>query len=185
MGNDTFIPTLLNYPGVSWIQDQSPALLYGWPKLPLKRKFGSVARKKIRFKLHMFQNSKIPKLSGLCLYYSFWLHFPVWMHIICCKQKEESFFFVTPIKMRVSGWVFNQLKSLTDRLTFFPQNCLWGGGEGGSKSKKNFRVGRVLVQKKSPDLRSPEVGISDDIICLNTICPLSCNYNSFHYNIIF
>ena len=30
-------------------------------------------------------------------------------------------------------------------------------------------MGRVLVQKKSPDLRSPEVGISDDIICFNTI----------------
>ena len=77
------------------------------------------------------------------------------------------------------------LKSLTDRLMFFPQNYLWGGGEGGSKSKKDFRVGRVLVQKKSPDLRSPEVGISDDIICLNTICPLSCNYNSYFIIISF
>ena len=109
------------------------------------------------------------------------------MHIICCKQKEESFFFVTPIKMRVSGWVFNQLKSLTDRLTFFPQNCLWGGGEGGGgpNQKRTLGWGGYWSQKKSPDLRSPEVGISDDIICLNTICPLSCNYNSYFIIISF
>ena len=68
-----------------------------------------------------------------------------------------------------------------------------GGGGGGSKSKKNlgglhwqiWLGGGVLVQKKSPDLRSPEVGISDDIICLNTICPLFCKYNSNFIKISF
>ena len=129
VGNDTFIPTLLNYMGVSWIQDQSPALLYGWPKLSLKRKFGSVARKKLRFKLNMFQNSKIIWLmlvlqflaSFSCVNAHYLLQTKRREFLLCYSYKNESLWMsIQPI-----------LKSLTDRLMFFPQNCLWGGGEGG------------------------------------------------------
>ena len=66
--------------------------------------------------------------------------------------------------------VFDQLKSLTDRSTFFPAKLLGGG----SKSKINFRGmgGRIDEFGRggggcvcwslivSPDLKSPEVGIS-------------------------
>lgn len=45
------------------------------------------------------------------------------MHVVRCKQKEESFFFVTAIQASLIGWVFNQLKTLTNRSTFFLQNC--------------------------------------------------------------
>ena len=38
-----YMPTPPDYMGVSRIQSQSPTILYGWPKLPDKRKFGSVA----------------------------------------------------------------------------------------------------------------------------------------------
>ena len=69
-----------------------------------------------------------------------------------------------------------------------------GRGRGGGPNQKRtwgglhwqiWLGGGVLVQKKSPDLRSPEVGISDDIICLNTICPLFCKYNSYFIIISF
>ena len=44
MGNLSVIPlmpTLLDYPGVSRIQNESPGLPYGSPSLPDKRKFGN------------------------------------------------------------------------------------------------------------------------------------------------
>ena len=84
----SYMPTLPDYRGVSLIQSQSLALPYGWPKLPDQRKFGSVARKKLRFKLHMFQNSKIIRLLMLVLRFLASLSF----------KKEESFFFVNSIK---------------------------------------------------------------------------------------
>ena len=71
---------------------------------------------------------------------------------------------------------------------------MWGGGKGegggGSKSKKNLGGGVALANLVgggywSKDLRSPEVGISDDMICLNTICPLFCKYNSYFIIISF
>ena len=93
----------------------------------------------------MFQNSKIIWLLKLVL----WLlaSFSCMMHFVCRKQKEESFFFVTAIQASLIGWVFNQLKTLTNRSTFFLQNCSvvvvfffsipkknWGGGEKGVTS---------------------------------------------------
>ena len=69
----------------------------------------------------MFQNSKIIWLLKLVL----WLlaSFSCMMHFVCRKQKE-SFFFVTAIQASLIGWVFNQLKTLTNRSMFFLQNCL-------------------------------------------------------------
>ena len=61
----------------------------------------------------------------------------------------------------------------------------FGVKRGGPNQKRNLGWGGYWSKKKSPDLRSPEVGISDDIICLNTICPLSCNYNSYFIIISF
>ena len=88
-----YMPTLPDYPGVSQTQSQSPALL--WPKLPDKRKFGSVAHQKLRFKLHVFQNSKIIWLHMLVL--QFLASFSCVMHVVGCQGKVESFFSVTPI----------------------------------------------------------------------------------------
>ena len=70
---------------------------------------------------------------------------------------------------------------------------MWGGGkgEGGGGPNQKRTWGGGCIGKFgwggywSKDLRSPEVGISDDIICLNTICPLSCNYNSYFIIISF
>ena len=62
-------------------RSQSPTLPYGWPELPDKRKFGSVAHKKLRFKLHMFQNSKL-----LVLVFQFLASFSCKMHVVHCKQ---------------------------------------------------------------------------------------------------
>ena len=91
-----YLPTLPDYPGISWIQSQSPALLYEWPKLPDKRKLTLVAHKKTKIKAPYVP--KHPKWSGfLCLYYGLWLHFLAWCTLVCCKQKGKSFFFVTPI----------------------------------------------------------------------------------------
>ena len=83
----SYMPTPPDYRGVSLIQSQSPALPYGWPKFPDQR-IGSVARKKLRFKLHMFQNSK--KSSGfLCLYYGFWLLFLAWCTLFIANKKKK------------------------------------------------------------------------------------------------
>ena len=96
----------------------------------------------------MFQNSKIIWLLKLVL----WLlaSFSCMMHFVCRKQKEESFFFVTAIQASLIGWVFNQLKTLTNRSTFFLQNCSvvvgvffqFNLGEGGGCAgpKKNLQV---------------------------------------------
>ena len=62
-----YMPTLPDYPGISWIQSQSPALLYKWPKLPDKRKLTLVAHKKLRLKLHMFQNIQNHQASCACI----------------------------------------------------------------------------------------------------------------------
>ena len=136
------MPTLLDYPQVTLMQSQSPTLPYGWPELPDKRKFGSVAHKKLRFKLHMFQNSKIT--SFLYLYFSFWLHF---------LAKCMLFIANNYISESLIRWVFNKLKSLTDRSTFFPWNCsnnkkeIFQGGlhwqillGGGAGPKKNLQI---------------------------------------------
>ena len=63
----SYMSTLLDYAGVSWIQ----------------------------FLCHMFQNSKIIWLLMLVL--QFLASFSYVMHVVHCKQKEESFFLVTPI----------------------------------------------------------------------------------------
>lgn len=68
----------------------------------------------------MFQNSKIIWLLKLVL--RLLASFSCMMHFVCRKQKE-SFFFVTAIQASLIGWVFNQLKTLTNRSTFFLQNC--------------------------------------------------------------
>ena len=63
----SYMSPLPDYAGVSWIQ----------------------------FLCHMFQNSKIIWLLMLVL--QFLASFSYMMHLVHCKQKEESFFLVTPI----------------------------------------------------------------------------------------
>ena len=108
-----------NSPGLSG------SLPHGWPKLPDKRKFGSVALKKLQFSLHLFQNFKIIWL--LCLYYGFWLHFLAWCTLFVANKKRRK---------------ISCLKSLIDRSTFFPRNWSVGGrGEeeiGSPNQKKIF-----------------------------------------------
>ena len=126
------MPTLPDYPGVSRIQGESPALPYGWPKLPDKRKFGSVAHEKLKFKLHIFQNYKIIWL--LMLVSRLLASFCCVMRVVGCKQEEES----SPLFLlykRESDWM--SFKSLTDWSTFFPRNYSGRGG-GKSKSKKEI-----------------------------------------------
>ena len=127
------MPTLPDYPGVSRIQRESPALPYGWPKLPDKRKFGSVAHEKLKFKLHIFQNYKIIWL--LMLVSRLLASFCCVMRVVGCKQEEES----SPLFLlykRESDWM--SFKSLTDWSTFFPRNYSGRGGGGKSKSKKEI-----------------------------------------------
>ena len=91
--------------------------------------------------------------------------------LLCYSYKNESL------------WMSIQPIEVPDRqIDVFPTKLLVGRGQGqeGVQIKKELQGGEGTgPKKKSPDLRSPEVGISDDIICLNTICPLSCNYNSY------
>ena len=110
----SYMPTLADYSKVSWIQSQSLALLYRWPKFLDKRKFGSVAHK---------------KLSS-----------------ICSKISKSS------------GWQIDP---------HFSCKITWKGGSRGSKSKETFsggphwriRWGGCWSEKKSPDLRSPSLGM--------------------------
>ena len=78
-----------NSPGLSG------SLPHGWPKLPDKRKFGSVALKKLQFSLHLFQNFKIIWLLMLVL--QFLASFSWVMHVVRCKQKKKkNFLFEVP-----------------------------------------------------------------------------------------
>ena len=148
---------------------------YGWPKLPHKGKFGSVAHKNLRFKLHMFQNSKITRRLMLVL--RFLASFSCVMRVVRCKQKGESFFFFySYIIESLIGWVFNLLKSLTDRSRFFLRNCSVGG-VGGPNKKESFRGDRFgefgrgcWSEKKYPDSRSLEIGISAKVPFQNHFC---------------
>ena len=128
------MPTLQDYPEVSRIQSQSPALRCGWPKLLDKRKFWSVAHKKLRFKLHMFQNSKIIWLLMLVLW--FLASFSCVMHVVVNKKKRV-FLCYPYLSKSLIGWVLNQLKSQTAR---------WGGGRwvGGPNQKRNFPGGSCI-----------------------------------------
>ena len=150
----TYIPTLLDYQGVSQLQSQSPALAYRWPKLPDKRKFESVAHKKLRFKLHMFPNS-----SYACITVSGF----IFLHDTCCSlqtKRRESFLCQSDISESLIRWVFNLFNSLTDRSMFFSQHFSGGGGGGrvgdankkeifwGGVSSANAVAGGVLVWKK-------------------------------------
>ena len=105
---------------LSRIVRESPALPHGWPKLPDKRKFGSVAHKKLQFSLRLFQNFKI-----------IWLHFLAWCTLFVANKKRRK---------------ISCLKSLIDRSTFFPRSWSVGGGGEGIESpnqKKFFGVGRI------------------------------------------
>ena len=135
------MPTLPDYPGVSRIQRESPALPYGWPKLPDKRKFGSVAHEKLKFKLHIFQNYKIIWL--LMLVSRLLASFCCVMRVVGCKQEEES----SPLFLlykRESDWM--SFKSLTDWSTFFPRNYSGRGGGGWEVQikKRDFRGGGCI-----------------------------------------
>ena len=160
----SYMPTLADYSKVSWIQSQSLALLYRLPKFLDKRKFGSVAHKKLSSIC-----SKISQSSGLlCLYFVSGF---IFLCDACCSfQTERRKFLVcySYIGESLIRWVFNQLKSLTDRSTFFLQNYLEGGGSRGSKSKETFSGGGRIdefgregcwSEKKSPDFRSPSLGM--------------------------
>ena len=162
------MPTLPDYPGVSRIQRESPALPYGWPKLPDKRKFGSVAHEKLKFKLHIFQNYKIIWL--LMLVSRLLASFCCVMRVVGCKQEEES----SPLFLLNKRPDWMSFKSLTDWSTFFPRNYSGRGGRVGSPNQKKKFSGRGLhwriwsgggcwSEKKSPDLRSLEVCISEII----------------------
>ena len=108
----SYMSTLLDYAGVSWIQ----------------------------FLCHMFQNSKIIWLLMLVL--QFLASFSYVMHVVHCRQKEEFLPCYSYISESLIGWVFNQLKSLTDRSRFFHK--IGGGGGGGvreSKSNEKFSGG--------------------------------------------
>ena len=137
----SYMPTLADYSKVSWIQSQSLALLYRWPKFLDKRKFGSVAHKKLSSIC-----SKISKSSGfLCLYFVSGF---IFLCDACCSfQTKRRKFLVcySYIGESLIRWVFNQLKSLTDRSTFFLQNYLEGRGSRGSKSKETFSGGAALT----------------------------------------
>ena len=101
----------------------------------------------MRFELRMFQNSKIIWLLMLVL--RFLALFSCVIHVVRCKQKEESFFFVTPIKARVrldeylTNWSSWQIDS------GFSAKLLGGGRVGRSNSKKEiFRGGVHFNQLK-------------------------------------
>ena len=136
----SYIPTLADYSKVSWIQSQSLALLYRWPKFLDKRKFGSVAHKKLSSIC-----SKISKSSGfLCLYFVSGF---IFLCDACCSfQTKRRKFLVccSYIGESLITWLFNQLKSLTDRSTFFCK-ITWRGGSRGSKSKETFSGGAALT----------------------------------------
>ena len=135
----TYMPTLPDYSGVSRIQSESPTLPYGWPKLPDKRKFGSVAHEKLKFKLHIFQNYKIIWL--LMLVSRLLTSFCCVMRVVGGKQEEEG----SPLFLlykRDSDWM--SFKSLTDWSTFFPRNYSGRGGGWEVQIKKNFRGGGCI-----------------------------------------
>ena len=91
--------------------------------------------------------SKISKPSGfLCLYYSFWLHFLGWCTLFVENKKRRK---------------ISCLKSLVDRSTFFPRNWSVGGRGGGGDRESGWGGGGYWSGKKSQDLRSPEIGISE------------------------
>ena len=160
----SYMPTLADYSKVSWIQSQSLALLYRWPKFLDKRKFGSVAHKKLSSIC-----SKISKSSGfLCLYFVSGF---IFLCDACCSfQTKRRNFLVccSYIGESLITWLFNQLKSLTDISTFFCK-ITWRGGSRGSKSKETFSGGGTALtnsvrggcwsEKKSPDFRSPSLGM--------------------------
>ena len=105
--------------------------------------------------------SKIPKSSGfLCLYYSSGLIFLRDSHCSLQTKRREFLPCYSYISESLIGWVFNQLKSLTDRSRFFHKIGVGGEGYGGAKSNEKFSggggrchimensVGGVLVRKE-------------------------------------
>ena len=137
----SYMPTLPDYSEVSQIQSQSLAPLYRRPIFLDKRKFGSVAHKKLSSIY-----SKISKSSDfLCLYFVSGF---IFLCDACCsfQTKRRKFLVCSSyIGEKLIRWVFNKLKSLTDRSTFFLQNYLEGGGSRGSKSKETFSGGAALT----------------------------------------
>ena len=147
------MPTLQDYLGVSRMGDQNSRIKGSLDQLPSKNyNLVSIC-------------SKISKSSGfLCLYYGFWLPFLAWCTLFVANKKRRK---------------ISCLKSLIDRSTFFPRNWSVGGrGEeeiGSPNQKKNIWGGlHWQIQlggggggrgyrsgKKSQDLRSPEIGISE------------------------
>ena len=137
----SYMPTLADYSEVSWIQSQSLALLYRRPKFLDKRKFGSVAHKKLSSIY-----SKISKSSGfLCLYFVSGF---IFLCDACCSFQTKRRKFLVCYSYTGESlirWVFNQLKSLTDRSTFFYCKITWRGGVGGLNQKRHFGGGRALT----------------------------------------
>ena len=93
------------------------------------------------------------------------------MHVVRCKQKEESFFFVTPKRVCLDEYLTNWSPWQIDP-SFSREIDRWGrGGVRGPNQERNFLGGGHIGEfgrgggdagpkKKSSDLRSPEVGIS-------------------------
>ena len=72
------------------------------------------------------------------------------MHVARCKQKKRDFLLrYSYIIESLIGWVFNHLKSLTERDPRFSREISWwdggGGGVGGSKNKLGIFFGGVAL----------------------------------------
>ena len=127
--------------------------LPGDQKPPNKRKFGSVAHKKIRFKLHMFQNSKIIWLLMLVLRF---LASSVFLRDASCSlqtNRREFLLCYSYISETLIGWVVNHLKSLIDRSAFFPRNYSVRGGGRIGKLDRGGRGGPLVRNLQIWDLQ--------------------------------
>ena len=99
-----YMPTHPDYPGISWIQSQSPALLYEWPKLPDKRKLTLVAHKKLRLKLHMFQNIQNHQASYACITISGFI-FLRDAHCLLQTERKKFLLCYSYISKREFDWI--------------------------------------------------------------------------------
>ena len=134
-----------DYSGVSRIQSQSPALPYGWPKLPDKRKFESVVRKKkkLRFKLHMFQSSKIIWLLMPVL--RFLASFSSVMHVVRYRQINPRF--SREISPRWWCWWGGRGSKLQKRISGGRGNSPWWIRSGGGVCWSEIKTSRFEISR--------------------------------------
>ena len=117
----SYMPTLLDYMGVSWIQHR-------WLNNPLadKSKLDQLVDQ-----AHIFPKSKSSDFNFMLIHYGSWLHFHVIVinnFLLCCKQRIQlSFLFITI--MWATVWL-DYAFSLTDRRNFSWRDVSLGQGEG-------------------------------------------------------